>query len=243
MCGVFGVKKNQSFYKNFEVSNPQETIWRDSYNVRPTQQAPILTKNSPLTVQLASFGLLPFWAKDAKIAYSTFNARSEDIDVKSTWKESYQTRRCIVPVSYYAEFAHAKDDPKTKIPYLFKHKKDDYLALAGIYRDWENKTTNETIRTFAIITTTANKIGAQVHSRMPVILQKKDYDTWTDNAHFDPIVMKSLLKPYSDSEIESWPVNREINNSRNNYPELTDKVEEVPIKPSKPSWEEKKSKS
>lgn len=238
MCGRYGLIPKKDFIEYFELQNPEDLRWDADYNIAPTTMNPIVTMNSPKQVHLAKWGLLPVWAKDTKIGWSTANARAEEVDTKPTWKHAFEEKRCLVPVSYYFEFAHLKEDPKQKVAYLFKLKGQDNFAIAGLYSVWKDSE-GKGIPTYTIITTEANKLGGKVHSRMPVILHKEDWDEWADNRHFDPIVLKHLLKPFPENEMESWPVSREANNSRNNGPEIIKPVAEVPILPSKPAWEEK----
>jgi putative SOS response-associated peptidase YedK len=49
------------------------------------------------------WGLIPFWAKDEKIGFSTINARAEEVDTKPAFREPFRQRRCLVPVeNFYA---------------------------------------------------------------------------------------------------------------------------------------------
>ncbi len=238
MCGRYGFIPSKNFVEDFEIVNAKEFRWDADYNIAPTTLNPIVTMNSPKKIQLAKWGLLPVWAKDTRVGFSTANARSEEIDTKPSWKSSFQNKRCLVPVSYYFEFAHLKEDPKQKVAYLFKLKGSENFALAGLYSIWKDAE-GTGVLTYTIVTTNANKLGAKVHSRMPVILNIKDYDHWANNDHFDPVVLRDILRPYPEEEMESWPVSKEANNSRNNQPKIIKPVAEVPIIPSKPAWEEK----
>lgn len=240
MCGRYGYIPKKGDKELFELENFGDIRIDADYNISPTTLNPIITMNSPKKFLMAKWGLLPVWAKDPKIAFSTANARAEEIDIKPTWKHSFKNFRCLVPVSFYFEFAHLKEDPKKKVAYLFKLKKQENFAIAGLYSTWHDSNGNE-IPTYTIITTTANKLGARVHSRMPVVIDKHDHDEWADNKHYDPVVLKKLLKPFPDSEMESWPVSKEANNSRNNNSEIIKPALEVPIIPSKPAWEEREN--
>ena len=48
-----------------------------------------------------SWGLVPFWAKDTKIAFKTINARAETIAEKPSFRAAFKTRRCLVPADGY----------------------------------------------------------------------------------------------------------------------------------------------
>lgn len=226
MCGRYGFIPGKKFAEEFEIDNPGDLKWDASYNLPPASVNPIVTMNSPKHLTLALWGLIPHWAKDKKIAYATINARSEDIETKPTFREAFKKSRCLVPCSFYFEFARLREDPKIKIPYLFKVKDQDHFSLAGLYSVWVDPENGREIPTYTIITTEANSLGARIHHRMPCILHKNNWDDWADNNHSDSVVLKSLLKPFPSSEMESWPVSREINNPRNDRPDLIMKTKE-----------------
>jgi putative SOS response-associated peptidase YedK len=50
------------------------------------------------------WGLIPYWAKDIKIGFSTFNARAEEIDSKPAFREAFRQRRCLVPLDNFYEW-------------------------------------------------------------------------------------------------------------------------------------------
>jgi putative SOS response-associated peptidase YedK len=49
------------------------------------------------------WGLIPYWAKDIKIGFSTINARAEEVDTKPAFREPFLQRRCLVPVENFYE--------------------------------------------------------------------------------------------------------------------------------------------
>ena len=52
--------------------------------------------------------MIPYWAKDIKIGYSTINARAEDIDTKPAFREAFRQRRCLVPLNNFYEWAKTR---------------------------------------------------------------------------------------------------------------------------------------
>src|SRR5438874_4650157 len=90
-----------------------------SWNVAPTDSLPIVhydAKAGHRTLDLMRWGLVPYWAKDIKIGFSTINAMAETVDTKPVFREAFQRRRCIVPVDAFYEWKKL-DDGKTKQPY------------------------------------------------------------------------------------------------------------------------------
>jgi putative SOS response-associated peptidase YedK len=67
-----------------------------TYNAAPQSVQPIirLSHTGEPKIVMARWGLIPFWAKDVKIAYSTINARSEELASKPAFRESLKSRRC-----------------------------------------------------------------------------------------------------------------------------------------------------
>lgn len=237
MCGRYGFVPKADFSERFEIQNSHELKLESSYNLSPGTINPIIVANSPKKVIFAKWGLIPHWAKDPKIAYSTINARSEEIEIKPVFKESFKNKRCLVPASFYFEFATLKSDPKVKVPYLFKLKGTDEFAMAGLYSVWRDVEDHE-ICTYSIITTQANDLGAKIHSRMPAILSENDWDEWEDNSQCDVKSLKSLLRPFTGKHMEYWPVSRNLNNARNDSADLIKPVTPEPVNPSRPAWEQ-----
>jgi putative SOS response-associated peptidase YedK len=68
-----------------------------SWNVAPTDNLPIVrydAKAGSRTLDLMRWGLVPYWAKDIKIGFSTINAMAETVDTKPVFREAFQRRRC-----------------------------------------------------------------------------------------------------------------------------------------------------
>lgn len=77
-----------------------------NYNVAPTHEMPIVCRKQGdrrNELAIARWGLIPHWAKDEKIAYSTFNARSETAASKPAFRDAFKRRRCLVPADGFFE--------------------------------------------------------------------------------------------------------------------------------------------
>ena len=88
---------------------------------RPTDNLPIVRydpKAGHRTLDLMRWGLVPYWAKDIKIGFSTINAMAETIDMKPVFREAFARRRCIVPVDNFYEWK--KLGPKRNSPTRFR---------------------------------------------------------------------------------------------------------------------------
>jgi putative SOS response-associated peptidase YedK len=79
-------------------------------------------------------------------------------------------------------------------------KDESMFAFAGLWDRCVNKDTGEFLETYTIITTAANELinpsgGPKLHDRMPVILEREDYERWL--APCEPSHLPAdLLRPY-----------------------------------------------
>jgi len=110
-----------------------------------------------------------------------------------------------------------------KQPYAIAFKDDDRFAFAGLWETWKDKATGEAIETYTVITSDPNELMESLHTRMPVILHRQDYDHWLAPA--DPSQLPAdLLRPFPDEEMKAWKVGPDVGNVRNNRPDLRDPV-------------------
>jgi putative SOS response-associated peptidase YedK len=113
----------------------------------------------------------------------------------------------IVPVNGFFEWKAVKG-AKTRQPYAIAMQDDSPFALAGIWENWQYHETKEWVRTFCIITTTANELVGQIHDRMPVIIAPESYERWLANIEPDP---RDLLVPYPSADMKMWPISTRVN--------------------------------
>ena len=215
MCGRFAfATKREKLEKQFSVENlvaepPPE------YNITPSQPVPIIRDNNAYGryLSIAQWGLVPFWAKDQSFGARTFNARSETVREKPSFKHCIRRKRCIIPASGFYEW-HTLGEFKQ--PHYISMKNGSLLALAGLWDLWEKE--NHILETCTILTTEANSFMKPIHDRMPVILEPANYATWLDSRNEHP---DALLKQLPSQQLQSWPVSNLVGNPRNNSPELT----------------------
>jgi putative SOS response-associated peptidase YedK len=167
------------------------------------------------------WGLVPFWAKDAKIGYSTINAKAETITTSPAFREAMKRRRCLVPAYWFYEWK--KIDVKSKQPHAIALQDGSLFAFAGLWETWKDKATGQTLETYTVITTDPNELMQTLHNRMPVILHRQGYERWLASA--DPAQLPvDLLKPFPAEEMKAWPVSQDVGNVRNNRPELVEPI-------------------
>ncbi len=213
MCGRYGfsVKDEREFLDRFDIETVNFEL-RDSYNVAPTQEMPVIERHSPNSLHLRKWGVQPAWSKTSLI-----NAQAEKVATSNVWKKAFVESRCIIPASFFYEWKRLSDG---KQPFLIKLKKQDIFGFAGLvvkYHD-EKKQEHEG---YVIITTTPNALMEKIHNRMPVILRKEDEDEWLNPDNVEPEKLMKFLEPYPASEMEAYPVSSLVNSPKNNFPEVT----------------------
>jgi len=173
--------------------------------VFPGMESPVITMEK-LIVEDFQFGFLPEWSKDYKDFRKNFNARSETILEKPTWRKAFQkNQRCLIISSAFFE-----ENKKTKQRYRFSLSKEEPVLYAGIYNSWIDKNDGVIVPTFAIITCEANETVAPYHNRMPVILKKEGQEKWLDKK-LNQETIYDLLKPISSDAmiaLEANPLER-----------------------------------
>lgn len=177
---------------------------------------PVFTNEKPLNVQFYKWGLVPNTNRDAKSALSisnkTLNARSETVFDLPSFKESITCRRCLIMVDGFYEHHHRNG--KT-FPFFIQKTSKEPMFMAGIYDS--ASIDGETINSVSILTTKGNELMSKIHNnpnmkeaRMPVILEKEDFDQWfngkvSDSQDND---ISELFQSYNKQALEAFTVNK-----------------------------------
>lgn len=204
------------------TATDQKSKFSSNYNVAPTQSVPIIVRpgddaaeSEPRLMELAKWGLVPFWAKDAKKAFKPLiNARSETLMESRVFKQSFMRRRCIIPADSFYEWQRSET---TKIPMRILLKGHGLFAFAGIYEEGRDADGNP-VKSCSIITVAANELVSPVHDRMPAILPPELEAAWLDCGRFDQDLLQSALAPYPKELMELYAVSNLVNSVRNNSP-------------------------
>ena len=187
----------------------------------PTSTQPVIRQNRDTgerEMVMMRWGLVPYFAKslaDFK-GFSTINAKAETVTSSAMWRGPFERRRCLVPADGFYEWK--KLDAKTKQPYAFGLKDAMPFAFAGLWDAWKDSANGEWLQTFSIVTTEPNEVTAEVHTRMPVILQARNHDRWLTRGLNQPPV--DLLRPYEAEAMTIAACNPLVGNVRNNGPEM-----------------------
>jgi len=184
------------------------------YNIAPTQYVAAVHNAADDGRELVKlrWGLVPFWAKDPSIGNRMINARAETVAEKPSYRNAYKHRRCLVLADGFYEW---RRDGDTRAPYFISLASGEPFALAGLWENWTDKVSGESLQTTTLVTTVANEFMAALHHRMPVILGSGTATDWLagSNELLDDVA--AITPP-----LQAWPVDRRVNNARNEGEEL-----------------------
>ena len=215
MCGRITLRRPERVRLEGLDTRPLfETLPR--YNIAPTQSLWTITEtNEERRISSFKWGLIPSWSKNSS---GFTNARAETLATKPSFKEAFLRRRCLIPADGFYEWEKLG---KAKQPHYFQMKDAAPFVFAGIWDKWRLDGTS--IETCAIVTTTANKLLATIHDRMPVILQNETIDDWLrSNTKLSDL--RELLSPFPDSEMVGFPVSPEVNGFEADHPGLVERL-------------------
>lgn len=173
------------------------------HNLPPSKDALIVAKSpeGKLKARRANFGLIPPWAKDQKLSNKLYNARTETVDEKPSFRSAFQKRHCLVPCSGFYEW---REENGKKQPYLFERADGGLLMLAGLWNRWMDG--DKPVYSFTILTTEPNEAVAPYHHRSPVMLPEENYLLWMLNTPD-----KGLLDLIDPSMIKVTAMDRAMN--------------------------------
>jgi putative SOS response-associated peptidase YedK len=241
MCGRFALytpPARLARYFGAALAEDIEPEGRPSWNVAPTdtvlgvrdrppRQGPAEEGGGQPERLLMSFrwGLVPWWSKDAKSGSRLFNARSETVTTRASFREAFRERRIIVPADGFFEWRKTKTGKRE--PHYFTRADGAPLAFAGLAERWRAKDAPKdtpSLRSCTIITAPGGADMDGIHDRMPVVLDPATFDLWLDPANEDSEELRALLRPPPAGTVVHQPVGARVGNVRNNDPTLIEAV-------------------
>ncbi len=207
---------------------------RPRVNIAPTQEVPAVRLEADEGEPAASrrhlvmlrWGLIPSWAKDAKLGSRMINARAETVATKPAFRAAFRRRRCLLLADGFYEW---RQESGGKQPYRVALNDGGPFAFAGLWEAWCPPAEDTRLESCTIITTDANDLLGAIHDRMPVILDPKDYRLWLDDRA--PLTeVQALLRPFPSEALTAFPVSKRLNSVANEAPDL--------IEPTGPALEE-----
>lgn len=193
----------------------QLAAWTPRFNIAPSQLVPTLTQNNEsIDVANLHWGLVPPWAKDRKMGSRLINSRAETVAEKPSFRAAFQRRRCLVLADGYYEWVKHGD---VKQPYHIFQQSRRPFAFAGLWETWSDKQ-GSPYRSCSIITCAASAELAELHHRMPVVLDSSDYHRWlAEQSNTEGLI--ELLKPAANGTFSAFPVSTFVNSPAHEGPD------------------------
>ncbi|MCZ8123106.1 MAG: SOS response-associated peptidase [Magnetospirillum sp.] len=236
MCGRYSLTTPvEALRRLFGFEGPAPNL-QPRWNIAPTQSAPVirLGGGGGREIKMLSWGLVPYWAEDAKLQSHMINARGETVAEKPAFKQAFRQRRCLVPADGFYEWQTL--GPKTKQPLLFKTADGAPFAFAGLWERWVPPQ-GEVLETFTIVNTAANEMMAQFHDRVPIVLSPADYAAWLDPA----VDARALIKAPPSDWLTFRRVSTYVNSVKHDDPGCQEPAPDAEPAPEAPKAKAKKA--
>jgi len=184
MCGRFAVDSQiNELIEEFVADGGSVHDWAPNFNIAPTDPVPVVlerAKDGTLerSIELGRWSIVPSWSKELKTKFPTFNARSETVAEKASFKASVVSKRALIPARGYYEW---HTEGKVKTPH-FIGPAEGHVAFAGLYSWWRANPESEWMLTATILTMPTVPELAAIHDRNPVMLPRDWWDDWLNPA-------------------------------------------------------------
>jgi putative SOS response-associated peptidase YedK len=219
MCGrVYQTYSDEELYFRYLNRRPEIPLdWSPAYNLCPTEDSPIVRiAFGNLQIDRMRWQLVPATEPAFSTKLSTINARSEGVFSSPLYRDLVVRQRCIVPVSGFYEWKRSGGLTR---PFRIYLRDEAIMSIAGLWDTW-HPDTPEQRHSFSILTTSANEFMKNIHSRMPVILDRSHEAAWLDPAVHERAVLGKLLQPCPASWLDAVEVSALVNSPKNNTPEV-----------------------
>lgn len=219
MCGRLAVTlPNDAMAQLFDAAPANVLPDVPNYNVCPTVQiSVVMSGEARRQMSPMRWGFIPRWYQKPNGGPLLINARAETLAEKPAFREACRARRCIIPSNGFYEWTKTAEDKR--LPWYIYRSDGAPLAFAAVWQDWRQGDTQ--LRTCAIVTTKANDPMAQIHHRMPVVLEPKDWAKWLGEEGHGAA---PLMRPARDEVLSFHRVDPKVNSNRAEGPELIDEV-------------------
>lgn len=222
MCGRYNLVDDPLTRKLLELLGipalPEPRV-----NLAPTEHAPaVIREGREQRVEDMRWWLVPSWSPGPDQKYSMFNARSESLEKSRAFRGPFRRHRAIIPASSFIEW-HAESG--RKVPYAITGVERG-LALAAVWDHWEKG--EQSLLSFAIVTTEAPEEFRHIHDRMPVILRQEEFDPWLDT-EVSTEDLHPFFVPRIAHDLQIYPLSTQINSSRNKAAELLEAVGPIEV--------------
>lgn len=210
MCGRASDTKDPTGEGPYEWSHIRLT-WKPRYNIFPTQPIRIARHvEGAVDHRYVRWGLVPFFAKadDGALPawkYPTFNARSEELEQKASYRHAVKAQRCLVLVDGFYEWTGAAG---RKIPHYVHLPDREPFAIAGLWDRWASADGGLELVSCTVLTRASGEFMRRLHPREPVILPAAAYAGWLDESNAD---WRSVLSGAKSPPLQEYVVSGFLN--------------------------------
>jgi putative SOS response-associated peptidase YedK len=211
MCGRFTITHpNEALAALFDALPGNDLPPVPNYNVCPTNPVAVVTSDAGRRLRTMRWGFVPSWYKAPNDGPLIINARADTVATKPAFRDAVRSRRCIVPASGFYEWSEGEKG--ARLPWYFTRADGQPMALAGIWRRWQD------VDTVAIVSTDAGPGMAGLHHREPVILEQADWALWLgETGHGAAVLMRPVI---SGIIAPPFRVDQAVNSNRASGPQL-----------------------
>lgn len=225
MCGRFSQFSDIETLSSRFTADGDGLVRPPMYNIAPGMNAAVIAEEGPVRrISEMRWGLVPSWAKDPAIGYRLINARAETVAQKPSFRQAYNHRRCVIPADGFFEWS---GDKGLRKPWFVHAGSREPLVFAGLWERWQPPDGGPAWRTFTILTTVAACGLAEIHDRMPVILDGAALAPWLKRGIFSPRRFADLVSRCNDVCLVRYPVSTLVNAAGNNRAECITPVSEI----------------
>jgi putative SOS response-associated peptidase YedK len=243
MCGRYVSPEQAAIEREWHVGRHNNNPFKRRFNVQPSTEVPILRLHAGsqevapvIDLTLARWGLIPSWWKEARPPKFTFNARIEEAAAKPMWRQALRHSRCLIPAEGWYEWrALQRPDPATgeiksfKQPHFIHRRDARPFCFAGLMSVSHGADPGAPLLTCSILTTASQGPVAEVHDRMPVVLDDQAHAHWLDPRLGDAEQVVGMAREHARSaEFEHYPVRTLVNSSRAEGEELIEPLDGAP---------------
>ena len=188
----------------------------DNYNISPTSIVSVYLRDG---WKMMRWGLIPAWSKEPTLKFATFNARSDSVIQKPTFRPAWKHgQRCLIPATGYYEW---KKQGSNKTPYFIRSVHDEPLVFAGLWDKWHDNESE--LFSCTIITCKSDGALREIHDRRPLMLEPNLADIWI---HGDLDAALEVLAGATLPEVLFYPVSKLVGSPRNHGEKLISPVDD-----------------
>lgn len=223
MCGRYASPTEAAIERHWTIRRVSGGPFPQRHNIAPQQgnpahHVPVIRamsggQDGDLELVGMQWWLLPHWSKEARVKFSSFNARVESVVTAASFRVPFRRQRCLFPVQGWYEW---QELPTGNLPWYFHAANDEPLAIAGIWDRWEGrgKDEGEVIESASIVVGEPNRAVSAVHDRMPFIIPRERGAAWLDRSLSDADAVMALLQRAPEDLVRFHRVGKRVNNAR-----------------------------